>query len=63
MAGALFGKPKMPAPVPVATRDMAAENAASADELRRRRGAGANVLMGFTGAEPASAGAKALLGV
>ncbi|MFZ5704923.1 MAG: hypothetical protein ACOY5R_06610 [Pseudomonadota bacterium] len=63
MASALFGKPKMPAPVPVATRDMAAENAAASDEIRKRRGAAANVLMGFTGAEASTAGAKALLGV
>ncbi|KQX19344.1 MULTISPECIES: hypothetical protein [unclassified Sphingomonas] len=63
MSGMMFGKPKMAAPTPVATRDMAAENAAASDEIRRRRGAGANVLLGFGGAEAATAGGKALLGV
>jgi hypothetical protein len=54
-------KAQTPAVLPP-SRDMAAELAARrADELRRRRGAGANELTGG-GAEPVTPGAKTLLG-
>jgi hypothetical protein len=56
-------KKKKPAAQPVATptRNAAAENARRFDELRRRRGAGANELTGG-GAEARSPGGKVLLG-
>lgn len=46
-------KPKIPRPLPVARRDEAAEAAMADDELRRRRGASADILTGRTGAEAA----------
>lgn len=64
---ALLGVGKKTAPTPqmatpVVTRDAAAEAARRDDELRRRRGAGANVAAGTGGSEARSAGGKVLLG-
>ncbi|WP_414902471.1 hypothetical protein ACMT1E_04375 [Sphingomonas flavalba] len=60
LAGA-FNKPKPVAQTMPATRNAAAEAAMRDDELRRRRGAGANELTGG-GAEAVTPGAKTLLG-
>jgi hypothetical protein len=53
--------PASVSPLPVPTINMAAEAARRDDELRRRRGAGANELTGG-GAEAMTAGGKTLLG-
>lgn len=66
--GSLLKKPKipqLPAAQPVAQRDDAAAATAMDDELRKRRGAAANMLFGAAGVE-AGAGAtsaKALMGI
>lgn len=58
----LFGKkPKVPDPVPQATRNEAAEEALKRDRVAKRRGAAANLLLGAAGAE-SSAGKKTSLG-
>jgi hypothetical protein len=63
LSGAFKKPAKAPvaAPPPVVTRNAAAENARRYDELRKRRGAGANELTGG-GAEPVTPGGKVLLG-
>lgn len=50
--------PKIPGAQPTATRDDAADAVARDDELRRRRGSAANLLLGPSGAE-AQAGTTA----
>lgn len=50
--------PKLPGATPVATRDDAADAQARDDEIRRRRGSAANMLLGPQGAE-ADAGVTA----
>ncbi|ARS27622.1 hypothetical protein [Sphingomonas sp. KC8] len=60
----IVGKPKAAQPIsqrPV-TRDDAAAQMQADDDLRRRRGAGANLLTGPSGAEARTAGGKVLLG-
>lgn len=54
------GKP--PAPLPTVTRDEAAAKSASMDELRRRKGAAADIVNGTGGAEAALTGGKLTLG-
>lgn len=54
------GKP--PAPTPQVTRDDAAAQVAASDELRRRKGAAADILNGSGGAEAALTGGKLTLG-
>lgn len=54
------GKP--PAPLPTVTRDDAIVAAQSADELRRRKGAAADIVTGTGGAEAAPTGGKLTLG-
>lgn len=50
--GSLFGKKKaLPAPLPQATRDDAEVLASREQELRRRRGAAADMLTGSGGSE------------
>jgi hypothetical protein len=54
IVGGLIGKPKapkLPGMTPVATRDDAADAQARDDEIRRRRGSAANMLLGPQGAE------------
>lgn len=60
----MFNKPKPPQTPPVVDQSAAldAANQAQADDLRRRRGAGANALTGSSGAEASTPGAKTLLG-
>lgn len=58
----LMPKPKIPDPTPVVTRDDAIDQIQEDDERLRRRGAGANMLTGSTGAEATTAGGKTLLG-
>lgn len=60
-ASLLKGKPKPPKPVLQPTKDVAADRANQRDQLSRRRGSGANELLGPLGAE-ASAGGKTSLG-
>lgn len=64
----LFKKPKPPAvapdvavPRPI-TRNDAVDARMRDDERRRRRGLGANILTGSSGAEARTAGGKVLLG-
>lgn len=47
---------------PTLSRDDTLRSLQKDDELRRRRGGAADILTGADGAEPAPAGAKALLG-
>jgi len=47
--------PRLPAPLPTPTRDDAIGAIGATDELRRRRGGAADVLMGAGGAEVAPA--------
>lgn len=49
-------------PLPVATRDTAAQLIAREDELRRRKGGAADVLTGPGGAEASLTGGKITLG-
>lgn len=62
----VFGKkPKAAAaagPVPVPTRNLAAERAAQNDVLSRRRGVLANAVLGMGGAEATGVGTKTKLG-
>ena len=59
----LFNKPKaLPAPVPIATRNLAAEKAAAADSLAKRIGQRANRRTGAGGAEAKSGPKTSLLG-
>lgn len=60
-ASMLMNKPKAPSPVLQPTKDEAADRANQRDQLSRRRGSGANELLGPLGAE-ASAGGKTSLG-
>jgi hypothetical protein len=53
--------PKPQPPTPPITRDDAATAAARADELRKRKGSGADIITGQGGAE-AGAGGKVMLG-
>jgi hypothetical protein len=70
LAGGLLGAglsqvmkpPKPVAGPPPVTRNMAAEAARESDALRRRRGAGANELVGRGAGEARSPGGKVLLG-
>lgn len=66
VGGALFGKKKKPAaaptPLPVPTRNLAAEAAAKNDVLSRRRGVLANAVLGMGGAEASGIGTKTKLG-
>lgn len=55
-------KPKLPAPLPSATRDDAAAMVAQEDELRRRKGGAADIITGTGGAEAALSGGKLVLG-
>jgi len=63
MGGILGRAPKAQAAPPVPVINKAQENAYEADELRRRRGIGANILTGRAGAEAVTPGAKMLLGM
>lgn len=56
--------PKQPVAQPVATRDDAIAAAQADDEMRRRRGTAANLLLGPSGAEaaPGSTATKLLTG-
>jgi len=54
------GKP--PAPVPTVTRDDAAAQIQADDELRRRKGAAADIVNGTGGAEAPLTGGKLTLG-
>lgn len=54
------GKP--PAPLASVTRDDASAQQASEDELRRRKGAAADIVNGASGAEAALTGGKLILG-
>jgi hypothetical protein len=61
----VFGKkPKAaaPTPLPVPTRNLAAEAAAKNDVLGRRRGVLANAVLGMGGAEATGVGTKTKLG-
>lgn len=68
LASTLLKKPKTATPAQsiVAPRPITRNDAVDArmrdDELRRRRGVGANILTGPSGAEAQSAGGKFLLG-
>lgn len=50
VGSAIGGKKKVAAPLPQATRDDAVEMARQDDELRRRKGAAADMITGSTGA-------------
>ena len=60
----LFNKPKkaLPAPLPVTTRNVAAERAAATDSLARRIGQKANRRTAYGGAEASSGAKTSLLG-
>lgn len=53
---------KVPEALPTVTRDDAAAQIASDDELRKRRGGAADILNGASGAEAALSGGKLTLG-
>lgn len=57
----MLSKPKVPKPTPQPTPNAAAEDALKRDQLARRRGPAANLLLGALGAE-SSAGKKTSLG-
>lgn len=54
--------PKVPKPLPIATRDDARGLAERERELSRRRGGAADILTGTSGAEAGPGSAKELLG-
>jgi hypothetical protein len=58
---AITNKPKVPTAIPIATRDDATAAVNQEDDLRQRRGAGADILTGSAGAE-AGAGATFVAG-
>jgi len=61
----LLAKPKAPKPqaqTPAITRNDAAERAYALDEIRKRKGYGANLITGAGGAEARTSGGKTLLG-
>ena len=66
IGGLLFGAPKAKQPtqpLPVATRDDAAAQAARGDDIRRRKGAAADMIVnGDAGADGGVGGAKLVLG-
>ena len=53
---------KAPSPMGSVTRDDAAAQVASDDEIRRRKGGAADILTGSAGAEPVLTGGKLTLG-
>lgn len=53
---------KAPSALPSVTRDDAAAITAADDEIRRRKGAAADILNGASGAEAALTGGKLVLG-
>ena len=50
------------APLPVSTRDDAAAQIATNDDLRRRQGGAADIINGSAGVQPAVTGGKLTLG-
>lgn len=54
--------PKIPDPIPPVTRDDAIDQQRADSARLMRRGAGANMITGPTGAEARSPGARVLLG-
>lgn len=58
LLGGIFGHHKPPKALPIPSRDDARAQIDREDELRRRRGASADILTGNTGAEAALSGGK-----
>lgn len=62
LGGVLGGKAKGPAALPMATRDDAGAAIAADDELRRRKGAAADMITGVRGAEAVGSVGKLVVG-
>lgn len=64
LAGDLLGKKKKPAPQPLSqvNRDDAAEEIDANDEIRRRKGAAADMITGTRGAEAVGGTGRLVLG-
>lgn len=58
----LLKKPKIPSPLPTATRDDALRAIAQEDARGKRRGGAADIITGASGAEAGPGSAKDLLG-
>lgn len=58
----LASKPKPPKPLPIPTRNAAADALRGNDEFARRRGYAASLLTGPSGAEASLGGSKTALG-